>query len=319
MEPVVIAVLIGISVYMALIALIPERILADSSRYTRSMIEKLARKRDEETEENISVLRQQTRSSGFLARVFFTLPGANAVYPKLLKAGLANRVGRFFAACIAVMLIASYGLKQFGGIGIIIAFVLAYVFGAYYIKFRIDKRNAAFINFFPDALDMIVRSVRSGYPLSSAVRMVADNMEAPVSTEFKQVADEVAYGSTLIEALSRLCLRIDEPDVRFFVVVLTVQQDVGGNLSEVLNNLSGIIRKRKHLRMKIKALSSEGRATAWVLGTLPFCEAGLIMLAYPQHLTPLFTTPLGHMALALTLGSVAIGVIIARKIVNIKV
>ncbi|MBY0408334.1 MAG: type II secretion system F family protein [Rickettsiales bacterium] len=146
-----------------------------------------------------------------------------------------------------------------------------------------------------------------------------DNAQAPVSTEFKQVADEVAFGSTLIEALQRMTYRIDEQDVRFFVVVLGVQQDVGGNLSEVLNNLSNIIRKRKHMRMKIKALASEGRATAWVLGSMPFAEAGLILLISPDHLDPLFNTPLGHTILGITAGIVALGIFTVRQMVNIKV
>lgn len=320
MPPVVIAVVIGIAVYAIVIALMPRHILADTTQYTRHMLQKLAKDRPiEEVEDNLSVLRDQTDSGGILTTLFFTLPLAQAARPRLLRAGLSTHINGFFMACLGVFFITLYAAKAFGWGAFLVAILMAYIFAFWLIRRRINKRNAAFLNYFPDALDMIVRSVRSGYPLNSSIRMVAENMQAPVSTEFKQVADEIAYGSTLIEALQRMSYRIDEQDVRFFVVVLSVQQDVGGNLSEVLNNLSSIIRKRKYLRMKIKALASEGRATAWVLGSMPFVEAGLILLVSPDHLTPLFNTSMGHTILGITAAIVALGIFIVRQMVNIKV
>ena len=320
MTPVVFAILVGISVYVAVIALLPKSLLKKPYNYTQNMLKRLERQNQPDTNnDDLSVLRRQSISTGTMARLFMVLPGAQRVYPMLLKAGMATQIGGFFIACIVVFVISFIALSRFGIFGIALAIAMPFLFGWRYIKRHITKRNNAFLFFFPDALDMIVRSVRSGYPLNSAVRMVADNMQAPVSTEFKQVADEVAYGSTLIEALHRLSLRIDEPDVRFFVVVLSVQQDIGGSLSEVLGNLSGIIRKRKYLRMKIKSLSSEGRASAWVLGSMPFVETLLILVVSPNHLTPLFTTPLGQMLLAGTVGVAFIGFVVLRQIVNIRV
>ena len=166
---------------------------------------------------------------------------------------------------------------------------------------------------------MIVRSVRSGYPMNAALRMVSENVQPPVSNEFKQVADEIAYGSTLIEALQRLSQRIDEQDVRFFVVVLSVQQEVGGNISEVLGNLSSLIRKRKYLRMKVKALASEGIATGWVLGSMPVVMALLLSWITPGYLSPLFDTQLGHTVLGITVGVAAMGILIVRQMINMKV
>lgn len=320
MIPVFTAVFIGIAVYVVVIALIPKHILSNSSQYTRQMLERLARDRPiEEVESNLSVLREQTEAKGPFQAVFYSLPGADRARPHILQAGLANSVGTFFGCCITVFVITVYASKGLGIGSIVIGIMTSYLFAYWQINRRIKKRNQAFLNYFPDALDMIVRSVRSGYPLNSAIRMVADNTQAPVSTEFKQVADEIAYGSTLIEAMQRLSYRINEQDVRFFVIVLTVQQDVGGNLSEVLNNLSNIIRKRKYLRMKIKALASEGRATAWVLGSMPIVEALLILAVAPGHLDPLFNTSMGHTILAITVGIVALGIFIVRQMVSIKV
>ena len=321
-EPIIIAVVVGVAAYVALIAVLPKRFLAESTQYTRDLLQKLSREKPmdiDDLDDHLSLLRSQRHSDDWLSRIFFKLPGTNFIYPKLLKAGMAEKVGGFFIRCLLVLVVVAVIAKKFFPMSILVAVIIAYGYGLWSINRQIAKRNAAFLNSFPDALDMIVRSVRSGYPMNSAVRMVADNMQPPVSTEFKQVADEIAYGSTLIEALQRLIQRIDEPDVHFFVVVLTVQQDIGGNLSEVLNNLAGIIRKRKHLRMKIKAISSEGRTTAWVLGSMPVVEAALISVVNPDHLTPLFNTSVGNTMLAATVAVISLGVFVVRQMVNIKV
>ncbi len=319
--PMIVAILVGISAYIVMIALMPKRMLADN-QYVRDTLQGLTTNKPidmYDDEENTSLLRGQQQSGTPLSQLFFKFPFTKRAYPKLLKAGMTEKVGSLFVRCVIVFLIANYLLGGMFPISVVLSAGVSYLYGWMSINRQIRKRNNAFLNAFPDALDMIVRSVRSGYPMNSAVRMVADNMQAPVSTEFKQVADEIAYGSTLIEALQRLSARIDEPDVSFFVVVLTVQQDIGGNLSEVLNNLAGIIRKRKHLRMKIKALSSEGRTTAWVLGSMPFIEAALISLVSPDHLAPLFNTPLGNLVLMVTGFMVCLGIFIVNRMISIKV
>jgi tight adherence protein B len=123
----------------------------------------------------------------------------------------------------------------------------------------------------------------------------------------------------LFEALNRMADRIDEPDVRFFTVVLAVQQEAGGNLSEVLTNLSSIIRKRRVLRLKIKALASEGRATSWILGSLPLFVFCVIYYMSPDHLRPLWETSSGHFVVLCVLGMEFMGLMIVRQIVNMEV
>lgn len=320
MPPVLAAVLVGIGVYALVIALIPRHILADSKKYTRHMLQKLAEGRPiEEVEDNLSVLRDQTEAKDRFTALFYHLPGAQAARPYLLQAGLAPKLREFFIILLLVFFFSLMIGHRMGLIAVPLAAAMSYAFAYWIITRRIRKRNLAFLNNFPEALDIIVRSVRSGYPLNTAIRMVADNTQPPLSTEFRQVADEIAYGSSMIESLQRLSYRINEQDVRFFVIVLTVQQDIGGNLSEVLGNLSNIIRKRKYMRMKVKALAAEGRATAWVLGSMPFAEAGIILLISPDHLDPLFNTPMGHTLLGITAGIVALGVFMVRQLVNIKV
>ena len=144
-------------------------------------------------------------------------------------------------------------------------------------------------------------------------------MEDPVGPEFKQVINEVSYGRPLVEALRRLAKRIDEPDVHFFVVVLSVQQETGGNLAEILSNLSNVVRGRKKLTQKIRAMTSEGRATAWILGSLPVIQFGAIFATSPDYLEPLFTTFMGNILLAVAFGMVAFAVWIITKMIDVDI
>lgn len=322
MNPILLSLMLGIGIYVLIVALIPKKILAGRN-YTRSMVSRMKQEAQEtsvsEDEESLDSWQEKMEDSNLLSRVFLTLPGSKAMYPKLEKAGISNELDKFLLLCILLMFIIAWALHGQGWVSIPIAVFAVVVIAWLYVNRIVRKRNARFLNDFPDALDMIVRSVKSGYPLNAAVRMVAENMEDPVSSEFKQVADETAYGSSLVDALSRLANRIDEPDTHFFVVVLSVQQEVGGNLAEVLSNLSGIIRKRKYLRMKVKAITSEGRATAWVLGLLPVFVFIAIHYMSPKHLEPLFTTDVGHMLSAFAVGIVLLGAVIVSKMCNIEV
>jgi tight adherence protein B len=313
--------LVGIVCYVLAIAIIPKRLLTDASR-TRSQLDKLERESLGQympSDDSVSVLRNTMEQSNPVTRAFLSLPGAQLLWPRLMKAGLSKSLDTYFLALLAILVGLIFLFRHMAIPGVLLAIGLTCLAGWMYINRRIDKRNQAFLEQFPEALDMIVRSVKSGYPLGASIRIVADNMSAPLSSEFRIVADETSYGSSLVEALQRLSQRIDEPDIRFFVVVLAVQQEVGGNLAEVLTNLSGIIRKRKHLRLKIRALTSEGRATAWVLGLLPVFEFAAIYYIAPKHLEPLFYTTQGNIILASAVAIVLLGAFIVRQMINMEI
>jgi tight adherence protein B len=197
--------------------------------------------------------------------------------------------------------------------------VITALVGVMLVQNLVKRNRRKFLDAFPEALDSIVRSVRAGYPLNSAIRLIGDDLPAPVGPEFKRVADETAYGWTLYEALARMAERVDEPDVRFFSVVLTVQQESGGNLSEVLSNLSNVIRKRKQLRLKIRALTAEGRATSWILGTLPVFAFVVIIFSVPEHVQPLFDSLTGNLILGAAFGMVIMGMTVVHRIINMEV
>lgn len=327
MEQIIIAAAVGLGVYILGVFLLPADLRKDNRGHTRSVLARLYKEAEtaEQQENSVtaSILRDYMGEANVLAKCFLKLPGGQAAYPLLLKSGMGDKADQFFVGMVALFFILLAGLGFVMSdkplVALLIAVSLTYFLGWKFLTSRVAKRNSAFINQFPDALDMIVRSVKSGYPLNTAIQMVAENMQAPIGPEFKHVVDEVTYGRSLIEALRRLVERIDEPDIRFFVVVLSVQQESGGNLSEVLGNLAGVIRKRKHLRLKIRALTSEGRTTAWVLGSLPVVMFGVLSVAIPGHLDPLLNTSMGHTVLMAAGGMLVTGVMVVRMMIRVKI
>jgi tight adherence protein B len=320
MTPLLTSALIGVLVYLVIVAMVPKHLIFTPTRYTRNQLNRLAEQGTpvQNTMEE-TLIREQFLSTGPLARAFYLLPFAKSSQPYFVQAGLAAGIDKLFLMGIAIFVLTLFALKSHGLIGLFGAALAGYFVVYYVVKRNIKKRTLQFANQFPDGIDMIVRSVRSGFPLNAAVNMVADSMPSPIGQEFRQVSNEVAYGSTLTDALNRLADRVQTPDVRFFSVVLTLQQDVGGNLAEVLENIAGLIRKRKVLRMKIRALTAEGRATGWVLGLLPVFLATVISIVSPDHLRPLYEEPSGRIILGLAIFLVVLGVGIVRKMVNLEV
>ncbi len=318
-----IAILVTIAVYIGCVALLPKKLLEDADPRIKSSLRRLKDEQQMLREGNASDSQDEGRGSDYidnpLTRAFLMLPLANRLLPPLRKAGLGGNLDKFILATLAVFIGFVWLTARFGIAGIPLAMIATWLAMALYLRRRRKKMRKQFLDSFPDALDMIVRSVRSGYPLTSALGMVADNIGPPIGQEFKRIIDETNYGWTLNEALNRFAERLNEPDINFFVIVLAVQQETGGNLSEVLSSLSNVLRQRKQLRLKIHALSSEGRATAWVLGSLPVFIFLIINYMAPDHMTPLFTTTTGYMVLAGVVGMVVGGMAIVRAMINIEI
>lgn len=171
----------------------------------------------------------------------------------------------------------------------------------------------------PDALDLITRAVRAGHSLPLAIQLLSDEMPNPIAGEFRIVHEQVSFGISLQQALTSLCDRIPLTDYRFFVVSVLIQRQSGGNLSEVLGNLSGLIRDRLKLLARVKVLSAEGRMSAWILGLMPFCIAGIMNLVNPEFMSPMWTDPLGQTMLKVLLTMMLIGILVLRRIVRIRV
>ena len=172
---------------------------------------------------------------------------------------------------------------------------------------------------FPVALDIFVRALRSGHPIASAIDLLTKEMEDPIGSEFGLISDEVAYGANLIGALEHLAERWDLEDMRMFVVSLSVQSQTGGNLAEILENISKVIRDRHQMFLKVRALSSEGRMTGWMLTVLPVLTFVSIFASTPSYYLDSAEDPIFiYSAISLAV-MYCIGVWVIRRLVDLKV
>lgn len=181
------------------------------------------------------------------------------------------------------------------------------------------RRMKKFERQLPDALDLIVRSLRAGHAFSGGIKMAADEFDDPIGTEFGKVMDEINFGMGVPEALKNFSNRIDCPDLKFFVVSVIIQRDTGGNLAEVLEKISYLIRERFKLHGKVRALSAEGKLSAYILIALPFLVALYLMSVNPDYLMTLLADPLGKIMLAFSGIMMTIGVFFIKKMITITV
>ena len=309
-------------VIFVLLGLTVSRLLPDKGeRRTKSIIDQIASSTDLEGGQDVASLSGHFKEEATgLAKFLLSLPGGEEFYSKLLKAGHSQRIKSVLLVMVVLFIMLTIILSiPLGILSVIPAAILTYLIPKKYFEHEIDKRNLQFIEQFPEAIDMIVRSVKSGHPLNTALRMIADNMEAPVAPEFRQLVNEIAYGRPLVDALRRLAARVDEQDVHFFVVVLAVQQETGGNLAEILKNLSNVIRGRKRLKQKIRAMTSEGKATLWVLGALPVFVYCAIAFTSPEYLDPLYQTLMGNIILGAAIGLIVMAIFVINKMIDIDI
>jgi len=241
---------------------------------------------------------------------------------KLAQSGLKSTLSGFLLTLLIILMVLTFVIGTVFA-NFILGFILAAIFLGTttnsYLKYKIENRNQIFLDNFPDALDMIVRSVKTGQPLLSSLRMITQNSEKHIADEFQQVIDEVSYGAPLSEALHRMAERINMLDINFFVVILSVQQETGGNLSEVLGNLSGIIRKRRQLRLKINAMTAEGRFTSWIFAAIPIVQLIVVKLISPDYIDVLFKTFAGNILLAIAASFIIFSIYISKRLCKIDI
>lgn len=315
------ALAIGIISYIGFVLMFPKALPQDSNNFVAQALDRLYEENRKAEQESGGVLRDQLRDESPFIRRLFGLPLLQPIYEAGLQAGYQNNLRGLVLIMVVTFLATLMVLSLLGQalLGLLAAPVMAYFIPYRHCMKRVRSRNRKFLDQFPDALDMIVRSVRSGFPLSVALQMLAENTEDPLRREFRQVVDEVTGGRPLNQALARLAGRLNEPDIRFFVVVLTVQQETGGNLAEIIGNLSNVLRKRKQLRHKIRAMTSEGRATGLVLGALPIVVFLLLYFIQPGYLSPFFHDPLGHIFLAICLALLVVCYFVVKQMINMEV
>ena len=203
------------------------------------------------------------------------------------------------------------------------ALLIALFFGValpyFVLRFLRSRRQKRFAAQFPDALDMIVRSLRAGHPTPIALTMVAREMKDPVGSEFGIVVDEITYGADLETALRNLNVRVGQDDLPLFVTAVAIQGSTGGNLGEILQNLSAVIRMRFKMRRKIRALAAEGRASALILSSLPFAIFIIMQVVAPNFYASVWDIPLTQQVLMAAGAWMGIGNLIMYRLVNFKI
>jgi len=231
------------------------------------------------------------------------LPRREELRLRLARAGFEVPLGRYLSLCVLVGLVTM-------AVGMIfdIASPLAMIFIGLIAGIALPhmvvgtmgtNRQNKFIELFPDAIDLMVRGLKSGLPINESIKTAGEEVPNPVGQELSRVTDAVRMGTKLEDALWDTSERLDLQDFKFFTVSLAIQSETGGNLSETLNNLSGVLRGRRQLKLKVKAMSSEAKASAYIIGSLPFVVGTLIYVMNPSYIATLFTDPRGNMMLAL--------------------
>lgn len=286
-----------------------------------SRLRALSASRDNSTQTQL--LKQRMLSEvPLIERFLLSIAKAQRLDKFILQSGLDWTVSRLLLSCaglgVAGGLLVAYGLHPSLLISGLAGAFFALTPLLYAIRQR-SKRLEKFERQLPEALDLITRALRSGHAFSSALQMVGDEMPEPIAGEFHIVHDEVNFGVSLQQALMNLSERIPLTDLRYFIVSVLIQRDSGGNLTEVLGNLSRLIRERLKLMAKVKVLSSEGRLSAWILGLMPFALAGVMNFANPEFMSPLWKDPIGIAIIKYMLILMGFGALILRKIIKIRV
>jgi tight adherence protein B len=226
------------------------------------------------------------------------------------------------------LLVAVGGLITFGGVLIlrndmleaVLAALLALTLAPYLgLRMKRSRRQSQFGGQFPDALDIIVRSLRAGHPVPIAISMVSREMKDPIGSEFGIVADEITYGADLETAMRNLYFRVGQDDLPLFVTAVAIQGSTGGNLGEILENLSGVIRQRFKMRRKIRALASEGRASAIILSSLPVVVFTIVQVVAPDFYGSVWQYDLTKFVLSCAGGWMLVGNFIMYRMVNFKI
>lgn len=180
------------------------------------------------------------------------------------------------------------------------------------------RRLKAFTGEFPNAIDVVVRGIKSGLPVNDCLKLIAQESPEPSATEFRKLLENLSGGLTTDEAMQKMYGRMPTPEVRFFAIVLSIQSKTGGNLAEALNNLSVVLRSRALMKEKIKAMSGEAVASAAIIGCLPPGILIMVTVTTPGYMVPLFTTSTGHIALGIGVVMMATGIFVMRRMINFK-
>ncbi len=287
--------------------------------YRNNVNRRLKLQKDQPDRENILI--QLRRERGLTSSGGYSLKSVN-FNQLVLQSGLTIGIGRLLAfVAIGTVLVFMAVVVLRGSVlqALMIALLCGLLLPFLVLRFLRKRRQKAFGAQFPDALDMIVRSLRAGHPVPIAISMVAREMRDPIGSEFGIIADEITYGADLESGLRNLYFRVGQDDLPLFVTAVAIQGTTGGNLGEILQNLSTVIRERFKMRRKIRALASEARASALILSSLPICIFAMVQIVTPEFYASVWDVPLTKQALAMAGAWMMVGNFIMYRLVNFRI
>lgn len=250
------------------------------------------------------------------------MPRQDAIRDRLARTGYAIAPGSYVMACLGLAAIVTVSTLLMTGM-LPLAVLIGIVAGAglphLAVGFLGNRRRAQFVGQLPEAIDLIVRGLKSGLPVTESMAAVGRELKAPIGPEFSHMTDCIRFGQTLDEVLGETARRLQTPEFNFFIISLSIQRETGGNLGETLANLSDIIRRRRQMRLKIKAMSSEAKSSAMILGFLPFALCGIIGFMSPDYIAVLYTDPRGMILAGGGLLSIGIGIAVMAKLIRFEI
>lgn len=268
-------------------------------------------------------LEQGGKYPGLEALARRVIPRPALLRQRLDQTGLKMGIGQYALICLgtglAFTLIRAFAFELPLTLSLLLGIVSGLGLPHIVVGILISRRVKKFLGDFPEAIDLIIRGLRSGLPVPESIRIVGQEIGGPVGTEFALISDRVRFGETLEDALWDAAGRINQPDFKFFVVSLAVQRETGGNLAETLENLSEILRKRRQMKLKIKAMSSEARASAMILGSLPFLMFAIMFAINSGYVMTLFSDPRGLAMVGFAFACLAVGVGVMWKMVRFEI
>jgi len=241
---------------------------------------------------------------------------------RLEQTGKTWTLGRFAMTCVGIVVVVAGLLMARGAPFLLAMFVGLFVgigFPHFFVGKLIQRRVAKFTSNFPDAIELMVRGLRSGLPITETLGIVASELPGPVGIEFRAVSDKMKIGRTMEAALQETADRLGTAEFQFFVITLAIQRETGGNLAETLSNLADVLRKRSQMKLKIRAMSSESKASAYIVGSLPFIVFALVYMMNPAYMGGFF---IDQRLIVAGLGGLcwmSIGVFIMAKMVNFEI
>ena len=317
---------------VGLIAVIWQTLFQKDERRLRRRLERLqsgprsARAGKSEQATLAETVRRNKRDSsiaGIDVLIKRLLPNLGVLRLRLARSGWPLKVGDFLLIClglgaaatIALTIALDFSFWINACVGVVAGVGLPNVI----LQRRTARRIKKFTTLLPDALDLIVRGIRSGLPATEALKTIAEEIQDPVGTEFRLVTDQMKIGVPMDEAMWASARRLTIPEFNFLVISLSIQQETGGNLAEILEKLSDMVRRREQMRLKVRAMSSEARASAMIIGALPFIMAGVISFVNPGYMNTLFTDPRGWVMIGMGFTSLLVGLGVMSKMIKFEI